>query len=280
MTVILDGKGLSEKILDGLAVEIKENGYTPTLAVVLVGNNPASEVYVSVKEKACKRIGINSVIVKFDDNVAEKELLNKIEELNNDSNIDGILVQLPLPKHINNFNVINKISPDKDVDGFTVYNVGCIALGVKPYCYPCTPKGILKIFDEYGINVEGKNVTVIGRSNIVGKPMANLLLNLNATVTHCHSKTLSLEEKTKNADIIISAVGNPKFITADMVKDNAVVIDVGIFRLEGKLVGDIDFETVSEKASYITPVPKGVGPMTIASLMENTVELYKLHKGI
>ena len=165
MTVILDGKGLSEKILDGLAVEIKENGYTPTLAVVLVGNNPASEVYVSVKEKACKRIGINSVIVKFDDNVAEKELLNKIEELNNDSNIDGILVQLPLPKHINNFNVINKISPDKDVDGFTVYNVGCIALGVKPYCYPCTPKGILKIFDEYGINVEGKNVTVIGRNN-------------------------------------------------------------------------------------------------------------------
>ena len=275
--MILDGKSLSEKILDNLKSEIEQNNYKPTLAVVLAGNNPASEVYVSVKEKACNKLGIKSLVKKFDDDVKEEELLKEITKLNSDKDIDGILVQLPLPKGINTDKIINSISPEKDVDGFTLHNTGCILSGQKPYCYPCTPKGILRILDEYNIQIEGKHVVITGRSNIVGKPLAQMMLNRNATVTVCHSKTKNLSEHTKQADILVSAVGKPYFITSDMVKENAVVIDVGISRVDDKLKGDVNFEEVSQKASYITPVPKGVGPMTISSLMENTLELHKMH---
>lgn len=275
--MILDGKALSEKILNNLKTEIEQNNYKPTLAVVLVGNNPASEVYVSVKEKACNKIGIKSIVYKFEESTSEQILLEKFDELNNDSSIDGILVQLPLPAHIDKTKVIECISPQKDVDGFTLYNTGCISSGQEPYCYPCTPKGIIRILDEYNIQIEGKHVVIVGRSNIVGKPLAQMMLNKNATVTVCHSKTSNLSEHTKQADILVAAVGKPYFITSDMVKDNAVVIDVGISRIDGKLKGDVNFEDVSQKASYITPVPKGVGPMTISSLMENTLELHKLH---
>ena len=276
MATILDGKSLSEKILDELKQEISENNYTPTLAVILAGNDPASEIYVNVKEKACNKLGIKSVVLKFD-NITEEKLLEKIEELNQNKEIDAILVQLPLPENINKFKVINAIRADKDVDGFTVHNVGCLSLGITPYCYPCTPKGIMRILEEYNIEIAGKNVVVIGRSDIVGKPVAHMLLNKNATVTHCHSKTKDLKEITKTADILVCAVGKPHFITKDMVKENSVIIDVGISRIDGKLKGDIDFENVLDKVGYITPVPKGVGPMTIASLMQNTVELHKLH---
>lgn len=280
MTVILDGKTLSDKILNQLELEIKNNNYNPTLAVILVGENPASEVYVSVKEKACKKIGINSIVYRFNNDVKEEVLLSKIKELNENDSINGILIQLPLPDNIDKLKIINAISAKKDVDGFTIYNTGCISLGLKPFCYPCTPKGILKILKEYNITVEGKNIVVIGRSNIVGKPLANMLLNLNATVTHCHSKTKNLNKITKTADILVSAVGISGFVTADMVKENAVIIDVGISRIDGKLKGDVDFDSIIDKVSYITPVPKGVGPMTIASLMENTIELYKIHNKI
>ena len=275
--MIIDGKSLSEKILNNLKTEIEQKNYKPTLAVILVGNNPASEVYVSVKEKACNKLGIKSILIKLDQNITEQELLNEISKLNSDKDVDGILVQLPLPEHIDNNKIINAISPDKDVDGFTLYNTGCILSGQNPYCYPCTPKGIIRLLDEYNIEIEGKNVVIIGRSNIVGKPVAQMLLNRNATVTICHSKTQNLQEHTKKADILIAAVGKPYFVTSDMVKENAVVIDVGISRVDGKLKGDVNFEDVSKIASYITPVPKGVGPMTISSLMENTLELYKLH---
>ncbi len=277
MGKILDGKGLSDKILNKLADSILENNYSPTLAVILVGNNPASEVYVSVKEKACNKIGIKSVVYKFDENTEESVILNQIRELNENKDIDGILVQLPLPMHIDKFKVIETISPQKDVDGFTIYNFGRVALGLKPHCYPCTPKGILTLLDEYKIQIEGKNVVVVGRSDIVGKPLANIFLKRNATVTICHSKTKNLAEITNRADILVAAIGCPKFITADMVRDGAILIDVGISRVDGKLSGDIDFDGVFDKAAYITPVPKGIGPMTIASLMENTLELYKSH---
>lgn len=275
MGIILDGKSLSEKILDKIKTEIEQNNYKPTLAVILVGNDSASQIYVSVKEKACKKVGIKSITCRFDEKITENELLNKIDELNNDNDVDAILVQLPLPKHIDKTKVINKISPNKDVDSFTYYNTARVNMALKPYCYPCTPKGIIRILDENNIKIEGKHAVVIGRSDIVGKPVSSMLLNRNATVTICHSKTLNLPEITKQADILISAIGKPYFITKDMVKENAVVIDVGISRVEGKLKGDVNFEDVFDKVSHITPVPKGVGPMTIASLIENTLELHK-----
>lgn len=271
MTVVIDGKGLSERIINNL----KDTNISPTLAVILVGNNPASEIYVRNKEKSCEKAGIVSKLFKYDEDIQEKELLEKICQLNNDDTIDAILVQLPLPDHIDENKITKAILPEKDVDGFTPVNIGLLASGLKPYAYPCTPKGIMTILKEYNINPDGKHAVVVGRSNIVGKPLSIMLLNANATVTTCHSHTKNLKDITKTADILVAAVGKPKFITAEMVKEGAVVIDVGISRIDGKLCGDVDFEKVSGKTSFITPVPKGVGPMTIASLMENTVELYK-----
>lgn len=271
MTVVIDGKGLSERIINNL----KDTNISATLAVILVGNNPASEIYVRNKEKSCEKAGIVSKLFKYDEDIQEKELLEKICQLNNDDTIDAILVQLPLPDHIDENKITKAILPEKDVDGFTPVNIGLLASGLKPYAYPCTPKGIMTILKEYNINPDGKHAVVVGRSNIVGKPLSIMLLNANATVTTCHSHTKNLKDITKTADILVAAVGKPKFITAEMVKEGAVVIDVGISRIDGKLCGDVDFENVSGKTSFITPVPKGVGPMTIASLMENTVELYK-----
>lgn len=273
MTVILDGKKLRDKIFEDLKVKVANMSVKPSLAVILAGDDPSSKIYVNNKKKCAEKLGINSIIINYPSTVTENELLEKIQELNNDKNINAILVQLPLPVHIDKFKIIDAIAPEKDVDGLTTYNSGKLFSGEKPYVYPCTPKGILLLLDEYGIEIEGKHAVVIGRSNLVGKPVAQMLLNKNATVTQCHSKTKNLSDITKTADILISAVGK-KVVGENMLKNNCVVIDVGIFRDEnGNLSGDVDFETVSKTASYITPVPGGVGPMTIASLMLNTVKL-------
>ncbi len=273
MTVILDGKKLRDKIFADLKSKLDKMPVKPTLAVVLVGDDPASQIYVNNKKKTAESLGINSVVIKYPSNISENELLSKVKELNSDKNITAILVQLPLPEHIDKFKIIDAISPEKDVDGLTPYNSGKLFTGEKPYVYPCTPKGILLLLDEYGIEVEGKHVVVIGRSNLVGKPVAQMLLNRNATVTVCHSKTKNLADITKTADILISAVGK-NVVGEKYIKNNCVVVDVGIFRdNEGKIRGDVEFENVSKLASYISPVPGGVGPMTIASLMLNTVEL-------
>lgn len=275
MTIIIDGKKTADKITEKLKQKIANIETKPHLTVIQVGNNPASNIYVALKKKKAEEIGIKSTIVTFDDNINENELINKIKELNEDETVHAILVQLPLPKHINKDNVIKAISSKKDVDGFTSYNSGNLLNGITPSVYPCTPKGILRLLKEYNIELTGKHAVVIGRSNIVGKPVAIMLLNKNATVTICHSKTKNLKELTRQADILISAVGK-KIIFKDMVKQDAVIIDVGIFKDEnGKTTGDVDFENVKEITSYITPVPKGVGPMTIAMLMENTLELYE-----
>ena len=278
MTVILDGKKLRDKIFEDLKVKVANMSVKPSLAVILAGDDPSSKIYVNNKKKCAEKLGINSIIINYPSTVTENELLEKIQELNNDKNINAILVQLPLPVHIDKFKIIDAITPEKDVDGLTTYNSGKLFSGEKPYVYPCTPKGILLLLDEYGIEIEGKHAVVIGRSNLVGKPVAQMLLNKNATVTQCHSKTKNLSDITKTADILISAVGK-KVVGENMLKNNCVVIDVGIFRDEtGKISGDVDFETVSKTASYITPVPGGVGPMTIASLMLNTVELAEHRK--
>ncbi len=274
MTIILDGKKLRDKIFENLKTKLDKMPKKPTLAVILAGDDPSSKIYVNNKKKCAEKLGINSIVITYPQNVSEKELLDKIQELNNDKEITAILVQLPLPAHINKSNVINTISPQKDVDGLTNYNSGKIFSGEKPYVYPCTPLGIMLLLEEYNIEIEGKHVVVIGRSNLVGKPIAQMLLNRNATVTQCHSKTKNLPEITKTADIIISAVGK-NIVGENMINKNCVVIDVGIFKDEvGKISGDVDFEKVSKIASYISPVPGGVGPMTIASLMLNTVELF------
>lgn len=273
MTIILDGKKLRDKIFEDLKEKIDKMKKKPTLAVILVGENPASQIYVRNKKKTAEKLGINSLSIEYPADISEKELVAKIEELNNDKNVTAILVQLPLPKHINKNKVIDAILPQKDVDGLTPYNLGKLFSGEKPYVYPCTPKGILLLLDEYNIELDGKNIVVIGRSNLVGKPVAQMLLNRNATVTMCHSHTKNLSEITKTADIVVSAVGK-NVIGEKMLKSNCVVIDVGIFRDEnGKISGDVDFENVSKVTAYISPVPGGVGPMTIASLMLNTVEL-------
>lgn len=275
MTEILDGKKLRDKIFEKLKIKIEKMSLKPTLAVVLAGDNPASQIYVRNKKKTAEKLGINSVVIEYSNNVTEKELLGKIRELNNDKNVTAILVQLPLPEHIDKFKVIDSISPQKDVDGLTPYNLGKLFAGEEPYVYPCTPKGILLLLDEYNINIDGKHVVVVGRSNLVGKPVAQMLLKRNATVTMCHSHSKNLSEITKTADIIVSAVGK-NVIGEKMLKSNCVVIDVGIYKDEnGKVRGDVDFENVSKIAAYISPVPGGVGPMTIASLMLNTVELFE-----
>ena len=276
MATILDGKKLRDKILKDLKSEIATFSKKPKLVVILVGENSASQIYVKNKQKTAEELGIISEVLHFSENSTEKELLERIYKLNNDKNVTAILVQLPLPKHISKEKIIDAIDPQKDVDGFTPTNFGKLFSGQKPTVYPCTPKGILLLLDEYNIDVEGKHAVIVGRSNIVGKPLAQMLLNKNATVTICHSKTKNLSTITKTADILISAVGK-NIIEGENINKNCIaVIDVGIFKDEsGKTRGDVNFESVSQITSYITPVPGGVGPMTIASLMLNTVELYK-----
>ena len=280
MTIVLDGKSLADKITQNLKSEVLKLGKKPKLAVILVGDNPASEIYVRNKEKRAVEIGFESLVLPLPKDISEENLLEHIYILNEDENINAILIQLPLPEHINKQRIMEAIEPIKDVDGFTSYNFGRLALGYKPYSYPCTPKGIIRLLDEYNIEIEGKNALVIGRSIIVGKPVSLLLQSRNATVTTAHSKTKNLKELAAKADIIVSAVGKPKFITADYVKENAIIVDVGINRTENGLCGDVDFVNVKEKTSFITPVPKGVGPMTIAMLMENTLELYKIQQNL
>lgn len=278
MTIILDGKSLADKITQNLKNEVSKLDKKPKLAVILVGDNPASEIYVRNKEKRAVEIGFESLVLPLPKDISEENLLEHIYILNEDENINAILIQLPLPAHLNKQRIMEAIEPIKDVDGFTSYNFGRLALGYKPYSYPCTPKGIIRLLDEYNIEIEGKNALVIGRSIIVGKPVSLLLQSRNATVTTAHSKTKNLKELASKADIIVSAVGKPRFITADYVKENAIIVDVGINRTENGLCGDVDFVNVKEKTSFITPVPKGVGPMTIAMLMENTLELYKIQQ--
>ena len=274
MAIILDGKKLRDKILEKLAEEVKTFSSKPGLAVILVGDDAASQVYVNNKKKISEKIGINSQIFHYPSNTQESVLIDKIEKLNNDNKVNAILVQLPLPSHISKENVINRIDSNKDVDGFTYTNSGKLFVD-NSGVVPCTPKGIVLLLNEYNIKIEGKHVVVVGRSNIVGKPMAQLMLQNNATVTICHSKTSNLEQITRTADRLISAVGK-QIITSNMVKSDCAVIDVGIFRdNSGKLRGDVDFENVSKKVEYISPVPGGVGPMTITGLRLNTVELYK-----
>ncbi|MCM3566664.1 bifunctional methylenetetrahydrofolate dehydrogenase/methenyltetrahydrofolate cyclohydrolase FolD [Neobacillus mesonae] len=272
---IINGKEIAAKKRQEIGKEVeklKEKGVVPGLAVILVGNNDASRTYVRNKQKACQELGMHSVLIEMPEEVSEEELLAKIDELNHASEIHGILVQLPIPKHIDEKKVIESISPSKDVDGFHPVNIGRMMTGQNAFL-PCTPYGIMVLLEETGISPAGKHVVVVGRSNIVGKPVGQLMLNHNATVTYCHSKTKDLKQYTKQADIVVSAVGIANFIKADHIKEGAVVIDVGMNRNEaGKLCGDVDFEEVKEKAGYITPVPKGVGPMTITMLMYNTVK--------
>ncbi|HDP97515.1 MAG TPA: bifunctional methylenetetrahydrofolate dehydrogenase/methenyltetrahydrofolate cyclohydrolase FolD [Euryarchaeota archaeon] len=291
-TQIIDGKSISSQIRNELKEDVKrltDKGFQPGLAVILVGENPASQVYVGSKEKSCNELGIYSEAYRLPADASEEELLSLIDKLNKKKEIDGILVQLPLPEHINEEKVLLKIDPDKDVDGFHPINVGRMVIG-NPRFLPCTPWGIQELLVRTNVDPSGKHVVVIGRSNIVGKPIACILVQkakgANATVTICHSRTKNIEEIARQADILIAAIGQPKFVKADMVKDGAVVIDVGVNRIPDaskksgtRLVGDVDFEAVKEKTSAITPVPGGVGPMTIAMLMMNTVKSAKHRAG-
>lgn len=282
MAQIIDGKLVSAKVKEQVRNEVtalKEQGITPGLAVIIVGDDPASRVYVNNKKKACADVGFYSEEYALPAETTMEQLLSLIDELNARKDINGILCQLPLPKHLDEKEVINRIDSSKDVDAFSPVNVGKITIGEYDFL-PCTPAGVMELLAHYNISAEGKNCVVIGRSNIVGKPMALLLLHQNGTVTVCHSRTQNLADVCKNADILVAAVGRANFVTADMVKDGAVVIDVGMNRLDGKLCGDVKFDEVSEKASYITPVPGGVGPMTIGMLMKNTLKAAKLHYGV
>ena len=283
MAKIIDGKAISANVKAQVKAEadkLKEQGIQIGLAVVIVGNNPASRVYVNNKKKACAEVGFNSYEYALPEETTQEELLDLVKKLNVDDKVNGILVQLPLPKHIDENAVINTIRPEKDVDAFHPENVGHIMIGDFNFL-PCTPAGVMEMLAQSGIETEGKDCVVIGRSNIVGKPMAMLLLHKNATVTICHSRTKNLAEICRRADILVAAVGRAKFVTADMIKDGAVVIDVGMNRLEsGKLCGDVDYDGCFEKAGYITPVPGGVGPMTIAMLMKNTLTSAKVKNNI
>ena len=275
---LIKGKELAKKIRGELKLEVdnlRKNGIIPKLAVIMVGNDKASEVYVRNKSKACNEIGIEFEEFLLDNNIKQAELIDLIKELNNRKDVHGILLQSPIPEHLNIREAFDTIDYRKDVDGFNPINIGKLAIGEDAFV-SCTPYGVIKMLEEYNIQVEGKRAVIIGRSNIVGKPLIQCLLNKNATVTICHSRTKNIDEITKEADILIAALGKPKFVKENMVKENAVVIDVGINRNEdGKLVGDVDFENVSKKASFITPVPGGVGPMTIAMLMNNVVKAAK-----
>lgn len=278
MAIIIDGKNLAKKIRQELKEEcdeLKKNGINPKLAVIMVGDDPASKVYVRNKSKACEDVGIDYEEFILKKETTQEELIELIKKLNNDNNINGILLQSPIPKHLNINEAFKSITYMKDVDGFTPASVGKLCIGEDTFV-SCTPYGVMKMFEEYNIDLTGKDVVILGRSNIVGKPLIQCCLQRNATVTVCHSKTKNLAEHTKRADIIISAIGQSKFVKADMIKDGAVIIDVGINRGEdGKLTGDVDFENVEKKASYITPVPGGVGPMTIAMLMNNVIKAAK-----
>jgi len=278
MAVIIDGKELAKKIRNDLKEEcnkIKEKGINPKLAVIMVGEDKASKVYVKNKSKACLDVGIDYEEHLLGEETKQEQLINLIKKLNKDESIHGILLQSPIPKNLDISEAFRTIAPEKDVDGFNPVNVGKLCIGEDSFI-SCTPYGIIKMFEEYNIDLTGKDVVIIGRSNIVGKPLIQCCLNKNATVTVCHSKTQNLKEHTKRADVVIAAIGKSKFITADMIKEDAVVIDVGINRGEdGKLTGDVDFENIKEKASFITPVPGGVGPMTIAMLMNNIIKATK-----
>lgn len=283
MANIIDGKAVSAQVKENIRVEtekLKAQGVEIGLAVVIVGNDPASQVYVRNKEKACETVGFNSFKYALPEETTEEELLALVDKLNNDDKVDGILVQLPLPKHLDDKIIINNIRPDKDVDAFHPVNVGKIMIGEYSFL-PCTPAGVMELIKSTGTDITGKQCVVIGRSNIVGKPMAMLLLHKNGTVTICHSKTKDLAQVCAQADILVAAVGRAKMVTAEYVKEGAVVIDVGMNRDEnGKLCGDVDFESVKDKAGFITPVPGGVGPMTIAMLMQNTLTAGKEHHGV
>lgn len=280
MATIMDGKALSLKLKEQMKqriAQLKQQGINPKLVVVLVGDNSASQVYVRNKHKSCGEVGIESEVITMPEQTTQQELLEVVERLNQDETVDGILVQLPLPKQIDEKTVLRSILPEKDVDGFHPVNVGLLSIGDECFA-PATPSGIIAMFQEYGIDIAGKNCVVIGRSNIVGKPMAALLLKNNATVTICHSKTEDLASYTRRADVVIVATGRRHTLTAEMVKEGAVVVDVGMNRNEqGKLCGDVDYEEVKEKASFITPLPGGVGPMTITELLENTIQAAQRH---
>lgn len=270
---LIDGKFVSQKLKEELKEKMAHIKKTPNLAVIRVGEDVASKIYIKLKAKMCEELGINFTEYHLDENIQQEDLLGLIHRLNADEDTTAILLQSPIPYHLNILEAFKAIDPDKDVDGFNPINVGKLALGQATFA-PCTPLGVMKLLEEYDIDVEGKHCVVIGRSNIVGRPMAQLMINANATVTVCHSKTKNLAEITKTADIVIVAIGKPKYITADMIKDGAVVIDVGINRIPDskKIVGDVDFENVKDKCSFITPVPGGVGPMTIITLMSNVIK--------
>ena len=273
---ILDGKKIGEKIRQKIKNEVRAMKRKPGLAVILVGEDPASKIYVNMKEKACKELDIHSEKYELNKNVKEDVVIKLIKKLNKKNSIDGILVQVPLSKHLHESKILNSIIPEKDVDGFSWNSLGKI-ISNEEEILPATPKGIIRLLDEYGIAIEGKNAVIVGRSKIVGRPLAIMLLNRNATVTICHTRTKNLEEHTKNADILVAACGAPKLIKKNMVKKGAVVIDAGTTKTESGLYGDVDFVGVKDIAGYITPVPGGVGPMTIAMLMENTLELARMH---
>lgn len=283
MAVIIDGKELAKKIRANLKIECEElnkKGIKSKLAVIMVGEDPASKVYVRNKSRACEDVGIEYEEYLLESNITQKELIDLIKKLNQDSTVNGILLQSPIPSNLDINEAFRTITPEKDVDGFNPVNVGKLVLNQDTFV-SCTPFGIIKMFEEYNIDLTGKNVVILGRSNIVGKPLIHCCLNKNATVTTCHSKTQNIKELASKADILISAIGKAHFVTADMVKENAVVIDVGINRLDnGKITGDVDFENLKEKASYITPVPGGVGPMTIAMLMNNVIKATKRQNGM
>lgn len=279
MATILDGRLVSNQLLEEISKEVEElsqNGPQPRLAIILVGDNPASISYVTQKRKSCEKVGMIFDLIEFDDSISQEDLLAKIDELNNDINVHGILVQLPLPEHIDVPKVLKAISPRKDVDGFHAYNVGKMFLS-KDFetLVPCTPKGIIRLLEHYDIDPKGKDVTIVGHSNIVGKPMAVMLMNRDATVTTCHVFTQDLKKHTLNADILISATGVAGLIKPEMVKEGAVVVDVGCVKVDDKLCGDVQFEEIEKKASFITPVPGGAGPMTVACVVENTLIAYK-----
>ncbi len=277
MSKIIDGKKIAAEIRKELAEEVaalRKDDKVPGLAVVLVGEDPASQTYVRMKEKACQEVGLHSEVHRLDESTTQEELLDLIQNLNNDDAIHGILVQLPLPDHIDERIAIENISPDKDVDGFHPQNVGDLLTG-SPRFVPCTPKGVMVLLERSGVELKGKRAVVVGRSNIVGKPVFHLLLDQHATVTVCHSRTQDLAGEVRRADVVVVAAGRPEMVTGDMIGEGAVVIDVGVNRVEDGLVGDVEFETAREKASAITPVPGGVGPMTIAMLIQNTVEACK-----
>lgn len=278
MTTILDGKTTAEKILSGIKEKTAAFETKPKLAVILVGSDPASQIYVRNKQKKAIETGFESITLPYPEYISEENLLEQIYILNETPSINAILVQLPLPEHINTAKIMEAIDPVKDVDGFTPYNFGKLSLGYNPYAVPCTPKGIIRLLDEYKIEIEGKNALVIGRSNIVGKPVSLLLQQRNATVIMAHSKTKNLKELAQNADIIISATGKAKIFDSEYINENSVIIDVGISRSENGLCGDFNFKDIIGKVAYVTPVPGGVGPMTIAMLMENTLELFNLQE--